>query len=109
MLDRSRTGMRCRARRQITTVEGIVPPNSQGTIRYEMENLDRQLIIVAWDNGIETPAFPHEIEVLEEQADCGERKPNGRRRWRWRQGNRERKEQPSERRKPWPRQNRGIP
>jgi hypothetical protein len=68
MLDHSRTGTRCRAMRFIRTVEGDLPKNSQGTIRYEMENLDRHLILVQWDCGFTVPVFPHEIVYCAEQA-----------------------------------------
>jgi len=36
---------------------------SYGTIRYEMENLDRHLVFVEWENGMSTPVFAHEIEL----------------------------------------------
>jgi hypothetical protein len=35
-----------------------------GTIRYEMENLGRSLVMVDWDKGFTVPVFPHEIEML---------------------------------------------
>jgi hypothetical protein len=64
-MDRSRAGVRCRTRRQINTTQGYLPRDSQGTIRYEIENLGRRLVFVDWDNGMSVFVFPHEIEVLE--------------------------------------------
>ena len=66
MIDHSRMGMRCRTTCFVRTVEGDLPRNSQGTIRCDMENLDRQLILVHWDRGFIVPVFPHEIEVCAE-------------------------------------------
>jgi hypothetical protein len=64
MIDRTRAGMRCRTIRFVRTVEGDLSKDAQGTIRYEMENLDRQLVLVEWDRGFTVPVFPHEIEVF---------------------------------------------
>lgn len=63
MIDQSKMGMRCRTTRFLRTVEGDLPRYSQGTIRCEMENLDRLLILVQWDQGFTVPVFPHEIEL----------------------------------------------
>jgi len=68
MLDQTRMGLRCRTTRFVRTVEGDLPRNSQGTIHCEMENLDRRLILVDWDQGFTVPVFPHEIEICS-QAD----------------------------------------
>jgi hypothetical protein len=66
MIDHSKMGMRCRTTCFVRTVEGDLPRNSEGTIRCEMENLSRLLILVQWDRGFIVPVFPHEIEM------CGE-------------------------------------
>jgi hypothetical protein len=66
MIDQSRMGMRCRTTCFVRTVEGDLPRNSQGTIRCEMENLSRHLILVQWDQGFTVPVFPHEIEMCAE-------------------------------------------
>jgi hypothetical protein len=65
MIDRSQAGMRCRTIRFVRTVSGDLPKEAQGTIRYSMENLGRQLILVEWDRGFTVPVFPHEIEMSE--------------------------------------------
>jgi hypothetical protein len=65
MIDRSQTGMRCRTIRFVRTVSGDLPKEAQGTIRYTMENLGRQLVLVEWDRGFTVPVFPHEIEMSE--------------------------------------------
>lgn len=64
MIDRSRAGMRCRAIRLIRTVKGDFPKGSWGTVCYEMDNLGRHLVLVAWDKGPTVPVFPDEIEIL---------------------------------------------
>jgi hypothetical protein len=32
-----------------------------------MDNLDRHLILVQWDQGFTVPVFPHEIEICAEE------------------------------------------
>ena len=64
MTDHSRAGMRCRAVRFVRTVEGDLRRDAHGTIRYEIDNLDRRLVLVEWDQGFTVPVFPNEIEVL---------------------------------------------
>ena len=66
MMDHTRAGMRCRIVRFVRTVEGGIRRDAQGTIRYEMDNLDRRLVLVEWDQGFTVPVFPHEIELLNE-------------------------------------------
>jgi hypothetical protein len=63
MIDRTRAGLRCRTIRFVRTVEGDLPKDACGTIRYEIENLGRLLVLVEWDRGFTVPVFPHEIEV----------------------------------------------
>jgi hypothetical protein len=57
------SGLRCRTVRHLTTRDGILPRDTFGTVRYEMENLDRHLVAVDWDNGMDTLVFPQEIEI----------------------------------------------
>jgi hypothetical protein len=64
MIDRTRAGVRCRTIRFVRTVEGDLPKDAGGTIRYETENLGRLLVLVEWDRGFTVPVFPHEIEVV---------------------------------------------
>lgn len=64
MIDRTRAGVRCRTVRFVRTVEGDLSRDARGTIQYEMENLDRRLVLVEWDRGFTVPVFPHEIEIL---------------------------------------------
>jgi hypothetical protein len=64
MIERSHAGARCRATRHIHTIQGILPRDSEGTIRYEMNNPGRHLIFVDWDSGLSIPVFPKEIEIL---------------------------------------------
>jgi len=67
MTDYSKKGTRCRTVQFVRSVEGDLPRYSQGTILYEMENLERHLVLVDWDRGFKIPVFPHEIEIC-----CGE-------------------------------------
>lgn len=64
MTDHTRAGMRCRTVRFVRTVEGDLRRDTQGTIRYEIDNLDRRLVLVEWDQGFTVPVFPHEIEMI---------------------------------------------
>ena len=68
MIDRTRSGRRCRITQFVRTVEGDLRRDARGTIRYETENLGRSLVMVEWDQGFIVPVFPNEIEVLVEEA-----------------------------------------
>jgi len=68
MLDRSHFGRRCRTLLQVSTAQGTLRRYSEGTIRYEMDNLDRHLIFVDWDNGMTALVFPGEIEMLMQEG-----------------------------------------
>ena len=61
MMDRSHAGIGCRTRRHVSTAAGMLPRHSHGTIRYELDNLDRRLVFIDWDNGMTVLVFPHEI------------------------------------------------
>jgi hypothetical protein len=65
MLDRTHAGQRCRTIQHLTTRDGVLRRDTRGIIQYEMENLDRRLVFVRWDNGMNVPVFAHEIEVCE--------------------------------------------
>jgi hypothetical protein len=67
MVDRTHTGKRCRTLQNLTTRDGILRRDTCGTIRYEMDNLDRRLVFVEWENGMSTPVFAHEIELCAEE------------------------------------------
>jgi len=64
MMDRTYAGARCRTVRHINTHNGLLPRDTQGTIRYEMDNLDRRLVFVDWSNGMNVLVFAEEIEIL---------------------------------------------
>jgi hypothetical protein len=64
MVDRTYAGAHCRTVRHINTREGLLPRDTHGTIRYEMDNLDRQLVFVDWDNDMNALVFAEEIEIL---------------------------------------------
>ncbi len=71
MMDRTHTGFRCHTVRLVRTVHGDLSPGSQGTVVYEMDNLDRHLILVRWDKGIVVPVFSEEIEFEHERGSLG--------------------------------------
>ncbi len=64
MIYHSQAGVRCRTVCHLNTVEGLLRRGSHGTIRYELDNLDRRLVFVDWDNGMKVPLFPYEIATL---------------------------------------------
>ena len=64
MVDRTYAGARCRTVRHINTYNGLLPRDTQGTIRYEMDNVDRRLVFVDWDNDMNILMFAEEIEIL---------------------------------------------
>ncbi len=63
MIDRTHTGLRCRTVRHISTRDGLLRRGTYGTIRYEMDNLERHLLFVDWDNGMSTLVFSGEAEI----------------------------------------------
>lgn len=63
MIDTSRTGMRCRAKKIVRGHKANIEPDNQGTIVYETENLGRRLILVDWDSNASLYVFPDEIEI----------------------------------------------
>ena len=68
MIDRTHTGFRCHTRHLVRTVKGDLPRGSRGTVVSELDNLDRHLILVAWDTGMSVPVFPDEIALEGEPA-----------------------------------------
>ena len=65
MIDLSSKGLRCRAARELRTNWGMVASFTEGTIQYEIMNLGRKLILVAWDNGLSAYVHPNEIEIID--------------------------------------------
>ena len=65
MINLSKSGMRCRATREIRTHEGLIRRFTEGTIEAVIHNLGRQLINVEWDSGITTYVFFNEIEITD--------------------------------------------
>ena len=64
MIDKRKSGMRCRAKGMLHSHAAMVQPGEQGTITYELENLGRRMVLVQWDNGPSMFAFPEEIEII---------------------------------------------
>ena len=69
MVDRTHTGLRCRVVRHLSTRDGLLRRDTYGTVQYEVDNLDRHLVFVEWDNGMDTPVFAQEIEIDTHQVD----------------------------------------
>lgn len=69
MMDHTYTGVRCRTVQHLSTREGLLPRDTQGTIRYEMNNLGRRLIFIDWDNGMKVLVFAEEIEISKQLED----------------------------------------
>ena len=65
MINLSKSGIRCRATREIRTHEGLIRRFTEGTIEAVIDNLGRQLINVEWDSGITTYVFFNEIEITD--------------------------------------------
>ncbi|HWP58413.1 MAG TPA: hypothetical protein VNL14_11025 [Candidatus Acidoferrales bacterium] len=70
MIDYTRSGLRCRAKRTIRSHAAVILPLSQGTIVYETENLGRRLILVQWDAQVSTYVFEEEIEILDRDSNA---------------------------------------
>ena len=69
MMDRIYAGARFRTVQHVNTREELLPCDTQGTIRYEMDNVDRRLVFADWDNGMDVLVFAEEIGILG-QPEC---------------------------------------
>ena len=63
MIDTTRQGMRCRAKKMVRAHAVMIEPDNRGTIVYETENLGRRLILVDWDGNSSLYVFPDEIQI----------------------------------------------
>jgi hypothetical protein len=64
MIDTSRAGLRCRAKRTIRSHAAMIEAANEGTIIHESENLGRRLVLVQWNSGLSLYVFPDEIEII---------------------------------------------
>jgi hypothetical protein len=64
MIDKSRTGMRCRAKVVLRSHAATIQVADVGTITYEIENEGRRLVLVQWESGPSMFAFPEEIDII---------------------------------------------
>jgi hypothetical protein len=64
VINRLFTGSRCKNVRPIAHPAGAIDRHTQGTIRYGLENLGRDLMLVDWDTGKASMVFPSDIELL---------------------------------------------
>jgi hypothetical protein len=71
MVDMTRTGIRCRAIREVRSHRGVVKRFTEGTIRHQIDSFGRHLICVEWDSGITAYVFPFEIEIIDNEDPFG--------------------------------------
>jgi hypothetical protein len=64
VINRLFTGSRCKNVRPIAHPGGAIDRFTYGTIRYGLENLGRDLVMVDWDTGKASMVFPSDIELL---------------------------------------------
>ena len=64
VINRIFSGSRCRITRSVPHPGGVIDRHTHGTIRYGMENLGRELLMVDWDSGKATLVFPDDIELI---------------------------------------------
>jgi hypothetical protein len=67
-MNRSRSGLRCRALCNILTPKGLLPRNTEGVFRSQGRYLGRLVIFADWRNGMTGPVPPHEVAVFERPA-----------------------------------------
>lgn len=65
VIKRACSGNRCRITRHVQYPTGAIHRHTHGTIRYVMENIGRELVVVDWDIGRSTVVFPNDIELLD--------------------------------------------
>jgi len=68
MINDERKGSRCWTKKLIVSPTGVINPATEGTIAYEVENFERQLIAARWNDGSMTYVFPDEIEIADGNA-----------------------------------------
>jgi hypothetical protein len=70
VINRLFTGSRCKNVRRLTHPGGAIDRHTHGTIRYGMENLGRDLMMVDWDTGKASMVFPSDIEIVAPAVDA---------------------------------------
>jgi hypothetical protein len=65
MIDVSLKGLRCRAASEILDVDGTIGESTEGTIVYELEGEDGQLVNVRWDDGTRSLVSSEEIIITD--------------------------------------------
>jgi hypothetical protein len=70
VINRLFTGSRCKTLRPLAHPAGAIDRHTQGTIRYGLENLGRDLMMVDWDTGKASMVFPSDIELLAPRGDA---------------------------------------
>jgi hypothetical protein len=70
VINRLFTGSRCKNVRPIAHPGGAIDRHTFGTIRYGLENLGRDLVLVDWDTGKASMVFPSDIELLAPLSDA---------------------------------------
>jgi hypothetical protein len=70
VINRIFTGSRCKNVRPIAHPGGAIDRHTLGTIRYGLENLGRDLMMVDWDTGKASMVFPSDIEIFTPPAEA---------------------------------------
>jgi hypothetical protein len=70
VINRLFTGSRCKTVRPLAHPRGSIDRHTHGTIRYGLENLGRDLVMVDWDTGKASMVFPSDIELLIPAAEA---------------------------------------
>ena len=70
VINRLFTGSRCKNLRPIAHPAGAIDRHTHGTIRYGLENLGRDLVMVDWDTGKASMVFPSDIEIFAPVAEA---------------------------------------
>ena len=65
--DNAWAGRRCRAVRDILTIEGCIPQDTDGTLRYVLPLPGRFLVMAKWDNGMAASVPSSEVVIFPAQ------------------------------------------
>ncbi|MGE5302719.1 MAG: hypothetical protein ACM3TN_05280 [Alphaproteobacteria bacterium] len=65
---RNRNLIRCVARKEIRTRDGIIRAFTKGIILGETENVGRRLLSVRWETGMQSYVFPSEVDFLNSES-----------------------------------------
>ena len=70
VINRIFSGGRCQVIRHVQYPGGVVDRLTHGTIRYGLENLGRELVLVDWDTGRTSMVFPEDIVLVHGESSA---------------------------------------